>query len=38
MEDAAQASRLISILMGPKVEPRKKYIMEHATLVTNLDV
>ncbi len=38
LEDAAQASRLISILMGPKVEPRKKYIMEHATLVTNLDV
>uniref|UniRef100_A0A7V3ZYM4 DNA gyrase subunit B n=1 Tax=candidate division WOR-3 bacterium TaxID=2052148 RepID=A0A7V3ZYM4_UNCW3 len=38
LEDAAQASRLISILMGPKVEPRKNYIMEHATLVTNLDV
>jgi|UniRef100_A0A7V3N464 DNA gyrase subunit B len=38
LEDAAQASMLISILMGPKVEPRKNYIMEHATLVTNLDI
>ncbi len=38
LEDAAQASKLISILMGPKVEPRKNYIMEHASLVTNLDI
>ncbi|MDI6851865.1 MAG: DNA topoisomerase (ATP-hydrolyzing) subunit B [bacterium] len=38
LEDAAQASRLISILMGPKVEPRRNYIIEHATLVTNLDI
>ncbi len=38
LEDAAQASKLINILMGPKVEPRKKYIMEHASLVTNLDI
>ena len=38
LEDAARASKLINILMGPKVEPRKKYIMEHASLVTNLDI
>ncbi len=30
IEDAAQAERLITILMGDKVEPRRDYIVEHA--------
>lgn len=29
-EDAAQADRLITILMGDKVEPRREYIISHA--------
>lgn len=30
VEDAAQADRMISILMGDKVEPRREYISKHA--------
>ena len=30
IEDAAQAERLVTILMGDKVEPRREYISEHA--------
>ena len=29
-EDAAQAERLVTILMGDKVEPRRQYISQHA--------
>ncbi len=30
IEDAAQADRIITILMGDKVEPRREYISQHA--------
>ena len=30
IEDAAQAERLVTILMGDKVDPRRQYISEHA--------
>ena len=30
IEDAAQAERLVTILMGDKVEPRREYISQHA--------
>lgn len=30
IEDAAQADRLITILMGDKVDPRRDYIIQHA--------
>jgi len=29
IEDAAKAERRISVLMGDKVDPRKRWIMEH---------
>lgn len=38
MEDAAEADRLFSILMGDEVEPRRKFIVENAKFVENLDV
>lgn len=38
MEDAAEAARLFSILMGGEVEPRRKFIEENAQYVENLDV
>ena len=37
IEDAAYAERLLSILMGEKVEPRKKFIEENAKTVENID-
>ena len=30
LEDGAEADRLVSILLGDKVEPRKQYISQHA--------
>ena len=34
----AEAERLFSVLMGEEVEPRRRYIEEHALEVKNLDV
>jgi len=38
MEDAAEADRLFSVLMGDNVEPRRKFIEDNARYVRNLDV
>jgi len=38
IEDAAEADRLFTILMGDKVEPRREFIQMHAREVKNLDV
>ncbi len=38
VEDAVEADRLFSILMGEQVEPRKEFILRHAREVRNLDV
>ncbi|MBU0477786.1 DNA topoisomerase (ATP-hydrolyzing) subunit B [bacterium] len=38
MEDAVEADRIFTILMGDQVEPRRKFILEHALEVSNLDV
>ena len=38
MEDASEADRLFSILMGDDVEKRRNFIQEHALEVQNLDI
>ncbi len=38
LEDAGEADRLFSILMGDDVEKRRNFIQEHALEVQNLDV
>ena len=38
IEDAAEADRLFSILMGEQVEPRREFIIEHAREVLNIDI
>ena len=38
IEDAMDADRMFSILMGEEVEPRKEFIMANAKNVENLDV
>ncbi|MEM7623271.1 MAG: DNA topoisomerase IV subunit B, partial [Planctomycetota bacterium] len=37
-EQAGDAEALFSVLMGEQVEPRRKFIEEHALEVRNLDV
>ena len=38
IEDAVEADRMFSMLMGEEVEPRKDFIMTNAKFVKNLDV
>jgi len=38
LEDAVEADRIFTILMGDEVEPRRLFIQQHAREVVNLDV
>jgi DNA gyrase subunit B len=38
LENAMEASHVFSVLMGDDVEPRREFIQQHASDVTNLDV
>ncbi|MFB0527791.1 MAG: DNA topoisomerase (ATP-hydrolyzing) subunit B [bacterium] len=38
LEDAVEADRIFTALMGDKVEPRKNFIQAHAPEVRNLDI
>jgi DNA gyrase subunit B len=38
LEDAVEAEKTFTVLMGDEVEPRREFIEEQAHLVKNLDV
>ena len=38
LEDAVEADRIFTILMGEQVEPRREFIESHAKDVKNLDI
>jgi DNA gyrase subunit B len=38
LQDAVEADKMFSLLMGDEVEPRRKFIEQHAKEVVNLDV
>ncbi len=38
MEDTVEADRIFTILMGDEVEPRRRFIQEHAGEAINLDI
>ena len=38
LEDAVEADKIFTILMGDQVEPRREFIEQHAKEVANLDV
>ena len=38
IEDAVEADKVFTVLMGPEVEPRRDFIEKYALEVTNLDV
>jgi DNA gyrase subunit B len=38
LEDAVEADRTFTLLMGDKVEPRRDFIIQNAKFVRNLDV
>ena len=38
VDDAVEADKIFTILMGEEVEPRREFIEQHALEVRNLDV
>jgi DNA gyrase subunit B len=38
LEDAVEADKIFTILMGDQVEPRREFIQQHAKEVANLDI
>ena len=38
LEDAVEADKMFTILMGDQVEPRREFIEKHAKEVVNLDI